>query len=77
MSCRAFSRRIEHRVLQALLEHLDAPALRLDFAATERNGPLREFLESVTGKRPVPFTRVERSAFEARCPRLFDEVKLA
>src|SRR5581483_6747560 len=44
MSCRAFSRRIEHHTLEWLLTRLDCDRLELAFAPTERNSPLREFL---------------------------------
>jgi FkbH-like protein len=46
MSCRAFSRRIEFHTLVGLFQRLNCSELRLDFAETERNGPLREFLAS-------------------------------
>lgn len=44
LSCRVFQRRVEHAFLAWLLQRPDAPhALR--FAATERNEPLRRFLD--------------------------------
>jgi FkbH-like protein len=42
MSCRVFQRRIEHAFFVWLARH-EAPAA-LDFAATERNAPMRQFL---------------------------------
>jgi FkbH-like protein len=70
MSCRAFSRRIEHRILHELFECFQLDALRLNFEPTNRNGPLSEFFESVSGERQTgPFT-LTRSAFQARCPTL-------
>lgn len=47
MSCRAFSRRIEFAVLRQLFELLRADVIRLDFQATERNGPFAEFLAAL------------------------------
>jgi FkbH-like protein len=44
MSCRAFSRCIEFHTLAGLFERFQCQELRLDFAETGRNGPLREFL---------------------------------
>lgn len=48
MSCRAFSRRIEHKVLKLLFEEHSAASLNLDVRQTERNGPFRDFLSSYT-----------------------------
>ena len=45
MSCRAFSRAIEHHLLRNLCGHADQVVL--DFVPTERNGVLRAFLERV------------------------------
>lgn len=52
MSCRAFSRRIEFHTLAGLFERLNCNELRLDFAGTGRNGPLREFLASFAALPP-------------------------
>jgi predicted enzyme involved in methoxymalonyl-ACP biosynthesis len=45
LSCRAFSRAIEHHVLSLLGEDVDRVVF--DFAPTERNGVTRSFLEQV------------------------------
>jgi FkbH-like protein len=47
MSCRAFSRRIEHHTLERLIAYFKPAMLELDFVPTERNGPLQEFLSSI------------------------------
>jgi predicted enzyme involved in methoxymalonyl-ACP biosynthesis len=47
LSCRAFSRRIEHRTLQELFHHLQLSQIILNFVATNRNGPFQEFLSSI------------------------------
>jgi predicted enzyme involved in methoxymalonyl-ACP biosynthesis len=70
MSCRAFSRRIEHACLARVFARFDAPSVRLDFAATERNGPLQSFLGEITGEPPSGPLVVERARFEASCPPL-------
>ena len=46
MSCRAFSRRIEHHTLASLLRHSGAE-MEFRFTPTERNRPLREFLGAI------------------------------
>ena len=45
MSCRAFSRAIEHHVLEWLFDELGVDVVQLEFVPTDRNGPLRGFLE--------------------------------
>lgn len=74
MSCRAFSRRIEHRCLERVFRRLGVAELQLDFAETPRNGPFREFLASLLGEQPAPGVRLTRSAFEERCPPLHHQV---
>jgi FkbH-like protein len=44
LSCRVFQRRVEHAFFVWLLRRIGA-TIELDFAATERNTPLREFLK--------------------------------
>jgi len=65
MSCRAFSRRIEHQVLKQLFEKAD----RIQFAyqETPKNGPTKDFLkgESV----------LTRADFEAKCPPLYHRIE--
>ncbi len=76
MSCRAFSRRIEHQCLKWIFDRFQPEAVSLRFAATPRNGPTQEFLSSLTkddlSGSPV---RVSRQAFEARCPVLYHSVQ--
>ncbi len=77
MSCRAFSRRIEHQCLQYLFDEFGTERVIFEYTATTRNGPLQEFLKSLVGgvletplcltkemhsSRPIPlFHRVEVS----------------
>jgi FkbH-like protein len=48
MSCRAFSRRIEHHTLALLFGHWQAKNVIFEFERTERNGPLQSFFAQVT-----------------------------
>ena len=52
LSCRAFSRRIEHHMLLDLFRSLGCDELRLEYRRTERNRPFQEFarqlVETVT-----------------------------
>jgi FkbH-like protein len=67
MSCRAFSRRIEHRCLEDLFEHFAADQVTLEFQPTERNFPLQEFLANVLGESPFPGCKLSRADFKAHC----------
>lgn len=48
MSCRAFSRRIEHHTLHHLFHRYGAESISLCFQATERNEPMQQFLRLVS-----------------------------
>ena len=76
MSCRAFSRRIEHRSLEWLFRHLRIDEVEMQFVPTERNVPLQEFLRGIAGDIPNGGSvRVRRESFEAQCPALFHKVR--
>lgn len=47
LSCRAFSRRIEHAMMEFLFQQEGVEQIVLGFRATDRNGPLRDFLEQI------------------------------
>jgi len=76
MSCRAFSRFIEHQTVQQLFARLPVDTLRLDYVSTERNGPIGEFLRSFSAGSPAgeDGTRIERSEFTTACPESFSTV---
>ena len=75
LSCRAFSRRIEHAVLESLFLRYGVDRLVFDFEATNRNGPLTTTLTELIGTEPVsgPVT-LTRDAFRTNCPNLFARV---
>lgn len=52
LSCRAFSRRIEHHMLDSVFEQFGAAAVNLHFAPTDRNQPLQEFLRPLAAIGP-------------------------
>ena len=70
MSCRAFSRRIEHQCLRAIFERFQVPQIEFRFAPTAKNGPLREFFETLSGATPDANFSLSREQFDARCPAL-------
>ncbi len=75
MSCRAFSRRIEHQSLKQLFQKFDAEEICFDYKATPRNGPLQEFFTGLLGAPPSTDLRFSRAAFSGRSPSLFHRVE--
>ncbi len=75
MSCRAFSRRIEHQCLSVLFESFGVDQLVFDFRETPRNGPLRSFFTEFTETSPEPGLRITRRLFQTKCPPLYHKVK--
>lgn len=71
MSCRAFSRRIEHHMLREVFEHWDAPRVEIGFEPTTRNGPSQEFFASLLEAAPPGPFPLERARFLERCPALY------
>jgi len=74
MSCRAFARRIEHQCMKALFEKFGAERVVLNYTQTPRNGPTRDFLESVTGSTPQGAAEITQEAFQSACPPLYHKV---
>ncbi len=75
MSCRAFSRRIEHQTLRMLFETSGVSEIAFTFEPTTKNGPLQEFFCSLLGETPKTAFTLTRSQFEQHCPALYHEVK--
>ena len=75
MSCRAFSRRVEHQSLKQLFQKFDAEEIYFDYKATPRNGPLQEFFTGLLGAPPITDLRFSRAAFSGRSPSLFHRVE--
>ncbi len=75
MSCRAFSRRIEHQCLKYLFEKFDAEEIRFAYRATSRNGPLQEFLALILDSVAEEDCRLSRESFYQKAPALFHRVE--
>ncbi len=75
MSCRAFSRRIEHHSLRQLFEKFDAEEMAFEYESTPRNGPLQDFFQELTGETPQPGMTISRPAFLEKSPQLFHRVE--
>jgi FkbH-like protein len=77
MSCRAFSRRIEHQSLNQLFEKFGAEEAVFDFQPTERNSPLQDFFLEIAGASPEQGLKVSRKSFLEKAPPLFHRVEEA
>jgi len=71
LSCRVLSRRIEHTMLSHLFEDEGLEEIILQFRRTDRNGPVRDFIEGLTGKTPEGDVSITRELFEAKRPELY------
>ncbi len=75
MSCRAFSRRIEHQTLRLLFETAGVNEIEFSFEPTAKNAPTQEFFASLLGEAPQEAFRLRKSQFDERCPALYHEVR--
>ena len=72
LSCRAFSRRIEHHMLKEVFERWQVDEVMVEFQPTERNGPAGELFASLLdGPPPAGPFALTRARFLARCPALY------
>ncbi len=76
MSCRAFSRQIEHQTLTQLFSRFQAQEVVFDYAPTPKNQPLTEFLTELLGHAPSAGCRLSKGEFNSRCPDLHHQVVL-
>ncbi|HVJ31448.1 MAG TPA: HAD-IIIC family phosphatase [Gammaproteobacteria bacterium] len=74
LSCRAFSRRVEYRMLRALFDRFRTRTVSVVYTPTERNARVREFLAGFADVGESDAVRVPRERFDAACPHLYDEV---
>ena len=75
ISCRAFSRRIEHQCVKYLFSRFNISEISFDFKPTDRNGPLQEFLAELLGSGPSPHVTLSRTTSLERLPELFHRVE--
>jgi FkbH-like protein len=75
MSCRAFSRRIEHTCLHLLFSQFGVGELRFNFAPTPRNDPFRACFAPFLGAAPEKPFSISHAQFEEHCPRLHHKVE--
>jgi FkbH-like protein len=75
MSCRAFSRRIEHQCLRSLFDAFNCETITFDYERTQRNGPVTSFLSGLIEETDTSRPRLSRERFTEVCPRLFHRVR--
>jgi FkbH-like protein len=75
MSCRAFSRRIEHQCVSWLFETFDMQEIAFAYQPTDRNKPIQDFLAGITATPLTTDVRVSRADFAEKCPPLFHQAK--
>ena len=74
MSCRAFSRRIEHRCIEELFDRFDVEEIEFDFQSTPKNGPVREFLAAILGETLTGRCSLSRHQFSKHAAKTFHRV---
>ena len=74
MSCRAFSRRIEHAFLSHLFAKFPLTEIEFDYLSTPKNTPLQEFLTGFLGPIEKQVT-LTRARFDQHCPSLFHRLE--
>ena len=77
MSCRAFSRRVEHQCLRYLFEDLGADTIVFDYQPTSRNGPLQEFFAAQLESPPTEEVCLSHELFSKNAPPLFHRITKA
>lgn len=77
MSCRAFSRRIEHHSLSWLFENFQLQEICFDYRPTDRNKPTQDFFASIIPAPAAKEMRITKTQFFEKCPPLFHHAKAA
>lgn len=76
LSCRAFSRLIEHQTLVFLFSQFEVETIEFAFLPTAKNDLTGKFLAAYTGNADSGGVVLERQVFENACPRLDQQVKV-
>jgi FkbH-like protein len=74
MSCRAFSRRVEHQCLKTLFTRYDVAEIRLAYTPTAKNKPTEQFLATLTGGLPEEPVVISRSQLDGMRTPLYHQV---
>ncbi len=74
MSCRAFSRRIEHACISELFRRFGTEQIYFDFKTTAKNGPISDFLAHFSESSNDGPVSIGRKLFETKCPKLYHKI---
>jgi FkbH-like protein len=74
MSCRAFSRRIEHQTLAQLFDRYGAETILFDFNPTPKNKPIADFLRDLLDEEPANGVALTREKFNEKLPKLYHQL---
>jgi FkbH-like protein len=74
MSCRAFSRRIEHACISELLRRFQVEEIVFDFKATPKNAPISDFLTQFSRNSSDGRISIMRGIFETEHPKLYHQI---
>jgi FkbH-like protein len=74
MSCRAFSRRIEHQTLARLFDRYGAETIAFDFSGTPKNKPIADFLRDLLDEEPANGVVLTREKFNEKLPKLYHQL---
>ncbi len=74
MSCRAFSRRIEHQTLAQLFDRYGVESIAFDFASTPKNKPVADFLRDLLDDEPANGIVLTREKFTEKLPKLYHQL---
>ena len=75
MSCRAFSRRIEHGCLLRLFQKYGTERATIDFIKTQRNQPVQDFLSKLIGEDPMAACSINRKQLFENCPPVYLQIE--
>ena len=75
MSCRAFSRRIEHGCLLRVIHKFGVEQATFDFIKTARNEPIQAFLDELIGDASPTTYSITREQLVNNCPAVYLQVQ--
>jgi FkbH-like protein len=75
MSCRAFSRRIEHGCLLRIFQKFDVDRVTFDFVKTPRNQPIQSFLNELAGDATPPTISITKKQLLDSCPPVYFKIQ--
>ncbi|MCF6312319.1 MAG: HAD-IIIC family phosphatase [Verrucomicrobiales bacterium] len=75
LSCRAFSRRIEHLCLQILFDQLQFETVQLHYKKTDRNEPIARLIASFSQQPLSGKITLEKKTFFDYCPPLYHSLQ--